>query len=838
MANKKVEEMILWGCCFFSPIILYSITLFLCSIYPLGSISNLTRDLHIQYVDLLSYLWNVLHGKARIVYTFSKSLGGSAIGIFAYYLSSPINLLLYLFEKQDIQLFVYFAIAIKLGLCGLFQAIFLRYRIPELKKTYVFLLSMCYAISFYNMHQMDNLMWLDGVYMLPIVMLGVWRVIENKKNILLIIAVCCSICFNWYTAYMVCLFAGIYFIYELLLKEMHTKEKLRSIVIFIGNMLLGIMLSFAFFLPVIYSLKQGKGTIESGIFNIKFNGDITQLMRGFVTGNDIGDSNLSLFCGTIVLIFVIYYFVTIFIERKWKKALISSVLLVFMLSSVLFKPFENIWNGFRVAESYFCRFSFLQTWILIYFAACGLGGYKDRKKIVLSSGIFLLALFQYLNFEERFPNQRGYCITLISIVVILMVFGLKHALGKNKYLKVIALSCLTLITLSELLTGGIAVGKELYWDNADRYINYVKNQENQLSNIYDDSLFYRIEQTFNREENQTKCTAYFNENLAYDYRGFSQYTSTYNEKLRKLGEQFGYGINGVITMYDEPILPSDSLLGIKYVMSNQEFGGLLLQNDNRLNDKNVYKNPYALPLGFKVASTCNEYIEINNNNFEFQNAIFSYITGKRIRLFEPIKYNVVEKQGGVDYILETDSNNDLVYGYADIDIQDVELYIDDVYRCNYQRWLSYRVFNVGKISEQHTISFKHKDLNNEEQINPVFYKLDMEKFEKVISDIKKETLELSYIKDGVIKGRILTDKAGYILLTVPNERGWKAYINEKRVEIETGCNALIMLPVESGNNVIELKYQLPYMKLGIALSILAVMLCVYIFYWERRNHSR
>ncbi|RGY98610.1 YfhO family protein, partial [Clostridium sp. AM58-1XD] len=213
------------------------------------------------------------------------------------------------------------------------------------------------------------------------------------------------------------------------------------------------------------------------------------------------------------------------------------------------------------------------------------------------------------------------------------------------------------------------------------------------------------------------------------------------------------------------------------------------------------------------------FIQINNNNFEFQNAIYSNILGEEIRLFEPIYYQVIEENGKIDYIIDKTPWNDLVYGLADVDNQDVELHIDGIYRCNYQRWLSYRVFNIGKASDEHTISFRHQSLVGENQVHPVFYRLDMGMFQDVITYLKNNAFEVSHFSDGNVEGRITVEEDGNILLTIPNERGWKAYVNGKRVNIKTGCNALIMLPVEQGENSVKLIYQLPYLKLGTVISI-------------------
>ena len=83
------------------PAIILSIIWRESNIFPFGEISNLKDDLSIQYIELYAYLQNVLRGEANLGYTFTKSLGGNSIALYAYYLASPINLLLPLFQKED-----------------------------------------------------------------------------------------------------------------------------------------------------------------------------------------------------------------------------------------------------------------------------------------------------------------------------------------------------------------------------------------------------------------------------------------------------------------------------------------------------------------------------------------------------------------------------------------------------------------------------------------------------------------------------------------------------------------------------------------------------------------
>lgn len=78
------------------------------------------------------------------------------------------------------------------------------------------------------------------------------------------------------------------------------------------------------------------------------------------------------------------------------------------------------------------------------------------------------------------------------------------------------------------------------------------------------------------------------------------------------------------------IIPADSLMGIKYVISSLDINGLeKIENIDMINGKYVYKNPYALPVAFIYENTDYNYGEVKNP-FEFQNSIYSALIVKLI----------------------------------------------------------------------------------------------------------------------------------------------------------------------------------------------------------------
>ena len=91
----------------------------------------LIMDMGYQYLSFFNYFKNVLLGNESLFYSFSNLLGGNTFAIFSYYLSSPLNLMLFFVPVKNIVLFVYILMFIKFGLCGLTMYIFLNYMRPN-----------------------------------------------------------------------------------------------------------------------------------------------------------------------------------------------------------------------------------------------------------------------------------------------------------------------------------------------------------------------------------------------------------------------------------------------------------------------------------------------------------------------------------------------------------------------------------------------------------------------------------------------------------------------------------------------------------------------------------
>lgn len=118
----------------------------------------------------------------------------------------------------------------------------------------------------YNIAQASNIMWLDGVYMLPLILLGVHQLVNENKKALLMAAAGIALVFNWYSAAIDFLFSVIWFMYEVLLitpvERSNIKKMVDHIVRYCIAMGTALMIGAFLFLPAALAMSDGKGNVE------------------------------------------------------------------------------------------------------------------------------------------------------------------------------------------------------------------------------------------------------------------------------------------------------------------------------------------------------------------------------------------------------------------------------------------------------------------------------------------------------------------------------------------------------------------------------------------------
>ena len=104
-----------WAACFLVPIGMLCALAYAGDVYPFGSVSFLTEDLKYQYIDFFTWYRRVLLGQESIFYSTAQGLGCNTWGLYSYYLASPFNFLILLFDTEHLTLAIFCIVALKLA---------------------------------------------------------------------------------------------------------------------------------------------------------------------------------------------------------------------------------------------------------------------------------------------------------------------------------------------------------------------------------------------------------------------------------------------------------------------------------------------------------------------------------------------------------------------------------------------------------------------------------------------------------------------------------------------------------------------------------------------------
>ena len=206
----------LWAA-FCVPVLVMIVVFIQRGIFPFGEQSFLRTDMYHQYAPFFSEFQHKLSQGGSLLYSWDIGMGVNFSALYAYYLASPLNWFLVLCPKGLVIEFMTYSIVLKIGLSGLSFAWYLRKHCDR-DDFGVGFFGIFYALSGYMAAYSWNIMWLDCILLFPLIMLGLERLVEEKKGLLYGVTLGVSILSNYYISIMTCIFMVIYFIALLILK--------------------------------------------------------------------------------------------------------------------------------------------------------------------------------------------------------------------------------------------------------------------------------------------------------------------------------------------------------------------------------------------------------------------------------------------------------------------------------------------------------------------------------------------------------------------------------------------------------------------------------------------
>lgn len=400
---------------------------------------------------------------------------------------------------------------------------------------------------------------------------------------------------------------------------------------------------------------------------------------------------------------------------------------------------------------------------------------------------------------------------------------------RQAYRPVVIMPLLAL-TAIELFANAHVMWNQLYTGYSEKANSaYVATATDTITTIQDQTSasFYRIDRTTTRVD-----SAALNEGLALGYNQLSSYSSANNPQAIALLNSLGYSSVGEFsTRYAEPIFAVDALLGVKYAIPENAPAGYVLAKMNQADSTSaVYENPYALSIGVAASSDIQNSTLKSENPFEKQNELYSKILGREVNLYTKIEATSTENSDSIKQWSVTVPASSIGYLYINKDATagsywPVTLTIDQRTITNEAWRFDNNIRQIADASDapsQHTVSIGvaegYTDMPQDNE--PVFYALDLDVFEQIISELKTSEFIPTVFEDGRIEGEYTAKDDGNLLLSVPYDEGWNVTVNGTAAELTPAADkGLSSLNMQKGANRIVMTYKTPGALAGLAVSL-------------------
>ena len=785
--NKCKKSYILLIISFFVPFFIMFFVYFKKGIYPGGPSTVLFYDLRSQYFSFYSYLNRIGDGYNNLLFQSLSGFGGGYFGNYAYYTGSPLSWIVCLFSDKNLPVAIWLITLLKIGLCGLAFSFFLIFgHIGERRYIPVLVLSSSYALMSYNMVNSMNLMFLDGVIMLPFVMAGIDYILDEKSPYLFCCSVFMSLIFNYYTAFMIIVFTIFWFAFRCIGNENKALSYFKPAKTCLIYGLLGCLCSSFVIIPVLLDFRRGR-MMENVIHdNALILRSPLQVISGSLPFSFEGYANSDqppIFIGFFSILFSIMFFASKKVTLR-KKIAALIILFIFWISFII-RYVDRFWTAFSVSNGYPARYAFLYSFFLISLAA--------------------------IYFKE-FVSCDIKC-KLISGIVL-------------------AITLCELYLNANYLTEAITQETDRYSD----YSEYVKTVDaiNQLK---------RLDKS-NGITEDNGCVRFWryteNDGLLYGVPSIAYFSSSYNyglhEYIGSLGIEEHYhhmtengmtpflrklfGIGNICLHSSQQPEPDVSFLG-------------------EIDPCYFYYDDKTVPVAFMIQAESNESSIASHNPFEMQNKLASEISGEEKHVFEMIDHSVIDDyfddHTGV-YIksvsVHMDEDTDL-WMYVDSSLlspSSVEksglmpsVYFDGYLISEYQSYLSPYLVSLGSGSGDAVF-----ELRSPEAIGDVYlasYKKEIA--DGVIDLLDSRALVNSHYSDKGIILNISAEDSGEMILRFPYEEGYCISLDGKKINYSSYRNAFLKIMVDGGDHEIRISYFAPGLRIGIAVSLASWLIFVY-----------
>lgn len=785
-------------------------------IFPFGDRSFLFSDMYHQYMPFFSEFMNKVQAGEKLYYSWNVGIGSNFLALYVYYLASPLHWLAFLFPKAYLMEFMSYLVIIKIGLCGLTFCYYLRKHFQTRSITTV-LFSVFYALSGFMAAYNWNIMWLDCVILLPLILLGLEKLVQEGRPMLYCVTLALSILTNFYISIMICIFLVLYFGVLIFTNEKFFKP-IRQFIVY--SLLAGGLAAVLLVPEVCAILATDFGAMDFPKEIESYFSILDELARHqiCVTTERGLEHWPNIYCGVAVFLLIPLFATNekIPVKRRFVMLALAGVMLISFSTNIL----DFIWHGLNYPDSLPGRQSFIYIFLILVMCFEAFLHIKEmeKKKLVNS----FLGAVVFLLFCEKFVESEDFVVGLeVLTLVFLAIYGVllyyyRHHEEKEWQTVLCVVAFLVVIIENGVNTYNTSVGTV----SRSEYLGQIADYQT-LYEMADERTegFFRTEKFTRKTKNDSTLAGFPTASL---------FSSTLNSSVADFYEKLGMRHSKVYYGYDGATAFTSALLNVDYMFGDTEEA---LQNeacleDGRLytpiaesGDITLYQCHYTLPFGY-VLPVDYEIPEMESKEpLILQNQMV-----KNLGVDGPLftKESVTKDEDAV--ILEA---NEDAYYYMVVSAsgtQKIEA-TGSFGTKNYKDLKKGCVLYVGYLQEGQTVTFENGDEEDETpKVSLQAYRMDTEVLREALDKLSAQHMEKVTYDSTHIAGQISMAEAGQVVLSVPYEEGWKVRVNGEEVETGLFGECFMTVTLEPGEYEITMEYDPKGRKEGLALSIVSLIL--------------
>lgn len=578
-------------------------------------------------------------------------LGANNIGANSfYYFLNPFFMPILIFPRSLIPQGVAILMLIKMALAGLSFRAYIKYLGADERTARIF--SIAYAFCGWNLYYMWFNHFMEVVVMFPLVLLGVDKVIKEKKPVTLMVSLFVLGLANYFFLVVAC-FAGVMyaaFRYFQTLKSRNVKDNFLVIGLGVLGFAVGLMMCALVLLPCLNAVTEA-GRVESATyldslkacFNEKNFKELWNLLFDFNSEKKkyyplatyffpvVSDFNTLLYRNTgydnTLSSLFIYTPLTLMVVpsiiESARKKKISHIVAITGMTFMLFTPFAyQLFHGFTVDYG---RWQLFVVVALIAYVALNFKNLKDYPKWYFDISVLVVIGCMTFTVLTALDNQYGVhdiketsaIIIYQFIYVIVCYFVIRGTFKKAKF---------TLILPIMLAVEVLVVGNFTLFGQKTRYGNLAGGPTNFADEVEVVKKINNADDSYFRIFNTTANDSTNNLGMREGYNGVGGFHSLYNSNIKDF-------LNWTRILYSrdtwtmgshEKKVNLDAFLGVKYyIVKNSDYNTVV--NNMVVNEKDMYNVPFGFTYREDLSSSLHSVFE-NQNFIELGYAFDNIIT--------------------------------------------------------------------------------------------------------------------------------------------------------------------------------------------------------------------